>query len=92
MKNDKSKREFIALNIAVLTISDTRKSDNDVSGNQLVELLEKSGHSLSEKAIVKDDIYQIRSVVSKWISDLKVDVVLTTGGTGVTGRMVLLKQ
>ena len=86
MKNDKSKREFIVLNIAVLTISDTRKSDNDVSGNQLVELLEKSGHSLSEKAIVKDDIYQIRSVVSKWISDLKVDVVLTTGGTGVTGR------
>ena len=86
MKNDKSKREFIALNIAVLTISDTRKSDNDVSGNQLVELLEKSGHSLSEKVIVKDDIYQIRSVVSKWISDLKVDVVLTTGGTGVTGR------
>ena len=48
MKNDKSKREFIALNIAVLTISDTRKLDNDVSGNQLVELLEKSGHSLSE--------------------------------------------
>ena len=86
MKDDKSQREFVALNIAVLTISDTRNSDSDVSGMCLAELLEKSGHSLYEKAIVADDIYQIRSEISKWISNAKVDVILTTGGTGVTGR------
>ena len=86
MKNDKSKRKFIALNIAVLTVSDTRKSTNDISGNRLIELLEKDGHSLYEKTIVTDDVSQIRTVISKWISETKVDVILTTGGTGVTGR------
>ncbi len=79
-------RQFIPLRIAVLTISDTRSEETDTSGKTLVERLTKAGHRLAEKAIVRDDIYQIRSVVSRWIADPEVQVVLTTGGTGVTGR------
>jgi len=79
-------REFKPLGVAVLVISDTRTETDDVSGKALVERLEAAGHTLHEKQIVPDDIYQIRSVVSQWIASLGVDVVLTTGGTGVTGR------
>ncbi len=79
-------RQFIPLRIAVLTISDTRSEETDTSGKTLVERLTKAGHRLAEKAIVRDDIYQIRAVVSRWIADPEVQVVLTTGGTGVTGR------
>ena len=79
-------RTFIPLNIAVLTISDTRGEAEDKSGHLLVERLQTTGHSLAEKCIVKDDIYQIRSVVSRWIADENVNVVISTGGTGVTGR------
>lgn len=81
-----SERAFISLNIAVLTVSDSRTEEDDVSGKTLVQRLEKAGHQLHEKAIVKDDIYQIRSQVSQWIADGDADVVVTTGGTGVTGR------
>lgn len=77
---------FKSLNIAVLTISDTRSEDEDVSGKLLVESLSSAGHSNIEKAIVRDDKYDIRAVVSRWVADPQVDVVLTTGGTGVTGR------
>jgi len=77
---------FKALNIAVLTISDTRGEEDDISGKLLVELLSEAGHKAIEKAIVRDDKYDIRAVTSRWISDADVDVVLTTGGTGVTGR------
>ena len=77
---------FKALNIAVLTISDTRGEEDDISGKLLVELLSEAGHKAIEEAIVRDDKYDIRAVTSRWISDADVDVVLTTGGTGVTGR------
>lgn len=79
-------RQFISLNIAVLTVSDTRTEATDISGRLLVERLQNTGHSLAAKRIVPDDIYQIRAVVSAWIADPAVDVILTTGGTGVTGR------
>ncbi|HXH02857.1 MAG TPA: molybdenum cofactor biosynthesis protein B [Candidatus Competibacteraceae bacterium] len=79
-------RQFVPLNIAVLTVSDTRTEADDISGRVLVEQLTAAGHRLAEKCIVRDDIYQIRAVVSRWIADERVQVVLTTGGTGVTGR------
>ena len=80
------KREFIPLDIAVLTVSDSRDEASDKSGALLVSLLTDGGHRLAEKAIVPDDKYRIREVVSRWIADDDVRVVLTTGGTGVTGR------
>ncbi len=79
-------REFIALNIAVLTVSDSRDEASDKSGALLVSMLTEAGHRLAEKAIVPDDKYRIREVVSRWIADESTQVVLTTGGTGVTGR------
>jgi molybdenum cofactor biosynthesis protein B len=79
-------RLFKPLNIAVLTVSDTRNEATDKSGATLVELLRTAGHTLAEKAIVRDDIYAIRAVVSRWIADAAVEVVITTGGTGITGR------
>jgi molybdenum cofactor biosynthesis protein B len=81
-----SERSFIPLKIAVLTVSDSRSADTDTSGNLLAERLTAAGHVLFEKAIVPDDIHQVRAIVSRWIADPKVNAVLTTGGTGVTGR------
>lgn len=78
--------EFRPLSIAVLTVSDTRTDATDKSGALLVERVTASGHRLAEKRIVRDDVYAIRAVVSAWIADPGVDVVITTGGTGVTGR------
>ena len=86
MAKNESKRDFIALNIAILTISDTRTDESDISGVRLAELLERDGHILQEKVIVPDNIYRIRAEISKWISSPKVNAILTTGGTGVTGR------
>ncbi|HIF51263.1 MAG TPA: molybdenum cofactor biosynthesis protein B [Thiotrichaceae bacterium] len=86
MTENKNEREFIPLNIAVLTVSDSRNEETDKSGKRLVDLLEQQCHMLYEKKIVPDDIYQIRAEVSKWIANEEVQVVLTTGGTGVTGR------
>lgn len=74
------------LNIAVLTISDTRSLDNDKSGDFLTQALTQAGHSLADRAIVKDDIYQQRAVVSGWIADANIHAVLITGGTGFTHR------
>jgi len=79
-------KHFIPLNITVLVVSDTRTDADDVSGNMLVERLTEAGHQLIEKKIVPDNIYQIRAAVSNWIADDVVNVVITTGGTGVTGR------
>ena len=79
-------RDFIPLNIAVLTISDSRTEADDKSGALLVNLLQDDGHKLAEKCIVPDDKYRIREVLSRWIVDEGITVVLTTGGTGVTGR------
>jgi len=77
---------FVALDIAILTVSDSRGEDEDKSGKLLVERLTKAGHRCAEKRIVRDDVYAIRAVVSAWIADPGVQAVITTGGTGVTGR------
>ena len=74
------------LNIAVLTVSDTRTIDTDKSGAFLVSGLEQDGHNLADRRIVIDDIYQIRAAVSNWIADETVNVALITGGTGFYGR------
>ncbi len=79
-------RSFIPLDIAVLTISDTRTEADDKSGKILCDRLTKAGHIVHDKRVVTDDIYQVRATVSAWIADTKPDVILTTGGTGVTGR------
>jgi molybdopterin adenylyltransferase len=83
-----SPRSFIPLGIAVLTISDTRSLDDDKSGAVLVERLTSAGHRLEARGIVTDDVEAIRAQVKAWIADPKVDVVITTGGTGFTGRDV----
>ena len=77
---------FKPLNIAVLTVSDTRGEAEDKSGRRLVDALAAAGHACAEKAIVRDDVYAIRAAVSRWIADPEVDAVLSTGGTGITGR------
>ncbi|MBV9559561.1 MAG: molybdenum cofactor biosynthesis protein B [Bradyrhizobium sp.] len=81
-------KQFIALDIAVLTISDTRSLADDKSGAMLAERLSAAGHRLAAREIVTDDVEAIRGVVKKWIADPGVDVILTTGGTGFTGRDV----
>ena len=81
-----SEREFIPVNIAVMTVSDSRTEDNDTSGRVLVDRLTAAGHALVEKCIVPDDIYRIREVLSRWIASADVNAVITTGGTGMTGR------
>jgi molybdenum cofactor biosynthesis protein B len=79
-------RAFIPLAIAVMTASDTRDEETDKSGALLAERLQSAGHRLAERRIVPDDVYRIRAVVAGWVADPEVQVVLTTGGTGVTGR------
>jgi len=79
-------KPFIPLGIAVMTISDSRTEETDQSGKLLVEFLTEAGHSLAEKAIVPDNIYKIRAIVSRWIVEESVQAVITTGGTGLTGR------
>lgn len=81
-------KEFIPLKIAVLTMSDTRSLAEDRSGTVLVERLQAAGHKLADRAICKDDIGQIQEQASKWIADRDIDVIITTGGTGFTGRDV----
>jgi molybdenum cofactor biosynthesis protein B len=82
----KKERAFIPLNIAVLTVSDTRTEETDVSGKTLAQLLSGAGHRLAEKAIVPDNVYKIRAILARWIAQEDVQVVITTGGTGITGR------
>lgn len=77
---------FVPLPIAVLTVSDTRGPDDDKSGDLLAAAVRAAGHRLVDRAIVRDDIYQVRARVSGWIADPQVRVVITTGGTGITGR------
>jgi molybdenum cofactor biosynthesis protein B len=77
---------FVPLKIAVLTVSDTRNEETDTSGRFLAEALTAAGHQLAEKIILKDDKYDIRALVSRWIASPEVQVVLITGGTGFTGR------
>jgi molybdenum cofactor biosynthesis protein B len=86
MPGNPAQREFKPLNIAVLTVSDTRTEGTDKSGDTLVRLLTEAGHSLAEKRIVPDNLYRIRAAVSQWIADDHVNAVISTGGTGITGR------
>jgi molybdenum cofactor biosynthesis protein B len=81
-------RQFIPLKIAVLTVSDTRSREDDKSGDTLVERIAAAGHTLVDRAIVPDDVASIRGRVDTWITDPEIDVVITTGGTGFTGRDV----
>jgi len=78
--------DFVPITIAVLTISDTRTEENDTSGRALLDHLTKAGHKLGERALVRDDRYVLRSIVSRWIADPKIQAIITTGGTGLTGR------
>jgi len=84
---DESK-QFVPLKIAVLTVSDTRELADDKSGTTLAERLEAAGHTLAARAIVKDEVAAIRAQVKAWIDDKAIDVVISTGGTGFTGRDV----
>ncbi len=78
--------DFLPLRISILVVSDSRTAETDTSGKLLAERLTSAGHALAEKCFVPDDIYQIRAVLSRWIVDPAVVIVLTTGGTGLTGR------
>jgi len=80
--------DFQPLNIAIMTVSDSRTEADDKSGKLLVDRLTKAGHSLFEKKMVIDDIYQMRAVASTWIANPEVQAIITTGGTGLTGRDV----
>ncbi len=86
MSQDKNAKVSTPINIAILTVSDSRTEADDKSGNLLVKYLTQAGHKLADKQIVRDDIYQIRAVVSQWIADDKIQAVISTGGTGLTGR------
>ena len=77
---------FVPLNISVLTVSDTRTRETDTSGEALAQLLSSAGHTLTERELVPDDIYQIRAVISRWIAEPEIQVILITGGTGFAGR------
>ncbi len=79
---------FKPVRIAVLTVSDTRTPEDDKSGALLVELLTADGHTLADKAIVRDDVSQIQATIKAWIANPDIDCVITTGGTGLTGRDV----
>lgn len=81
-------RPFLPVNIAVLTVSDTRVLENDKSGKTLVDLIESSGHRVAARQIVRDDKDAIAAQLRAWIADPNIDVVISTGGTGVTGRDV----
>jgi len=81
-------RKFIPLNIAVLTISDTRALADDKSGATLADRLTAAGHRLAAREIATDDVEAIRAVIRRWIADAGIDVIITTGGTGFTGRDV----
>ena len=81
-------RPFIAVNIAVLTVSDTRTAANDTSGDALAARIEAAGHRVAARAIEKDDADAIEVLLRRWVADPTVDVVITTGGTGITGRDV----
>lgn len=78
--------EFKALNVAILTVSDTRDLETDKSGGYLVSAIEEAGHKLADRQIVKDDVYQLRAIVSRWIADGNINAIITTGGTGLTTR------
>lgn len=79
-------RKLVPVNIAIMTVSDSRTEETDTSGAALVERLTGAGHTLAEKMIVPDDVYKIREILSRWIADPAIFAVISTGGTGLTGR------
>ena len=81
-------RKFLPISIALLTVSDTRVFENDKSGNLLAKKIDDSGHVLFDRKIVKDEIFDIQKISSKWINNSDVEVIISTGGTGLTGRDV----
>lgn len=81
-------KEFVPLNIAVLTVSDSRTEETDTSGKALVDALGGAGHNLVAKTIITDDRYRVRAQVAQWVTDENISIVLITGGTGMTGRDV----
>ena len=86
-----SERAFIPIGIAVMTMSDTRNAADDKSGDTLAERIVASGHRLAGRMIVKDDVRQIRAATRKFLADKNVDVIISTGGTGLTGRDVTIE-
>lgn len=84
--SSKADAVFVPLNIAVLTVSDTRTFETDTSGQLLIDRLTEAGHFLAARVLLKDDLYKIRAQVANWIADDTVQVVVITGGTGFTGR------
>ncbi len=84
--NIMSKKNFIPLNIAVLTISDSRTAVDDISGKTLYNLIQDAGHTTLDQKIIADNIYKIRAIISQWLITPEIHVIITTGGTGVTGR------
>lgn len=85
---DKSQNPFISIQIAIMTVSDTRTEETDSSGRALCDAITTSGHGVATKVIVLDNIYRIREVISKWIADDSIQAIITSGGTGITGRDV----
>ena len=79
-------KQFIPVNIAILTISDTRTIEDDTSGKVLHDRILDENHTVAAQTIVPDDMYQIRSIISQWIADPNIQTIITTGGTGLTGR------
>ena len=86
-----TKREFIPVRIAVLTVSDTRKLENDKSGDTLVKRLEAAGHILADRAIIRDERDQVADKLREWVASDTVDAVISTGGTGLTGRDITVE-
>jgi len=88
MQNIDNKKSFLAVNISILTVSDTRSLKDDKSGDYLYKSIKESGHKCSGREIVKDDVGLILKILEKWIDDKNIDAIITTGGTGITGRDV----
>jgi molybdopterin adenylyltransferase len=84
-------KPFHPVRIAVLTVSDTRTRENDTSGDTLVERLTGAGHLLADRALLRDDVEQVRAQLQRWVASPDVDVIITTGGTGLTGRDVTVE-
>jgi molybdenum cofactor biosynthesis protein B len=82
---------FVPVRIAVMTVSDTRDASNDTSGDTLAKRIEGAGHILAARTLLKDDVEHIRTQLQKWIDDPQIDAVITTGGTGLTGRDVTVE-
>lgn len=83
---ESNNRDFIPVGIAILTVSDTRTEKDDKSGQMLISRLQDTGHILRDKRIVPDNIYDIRAIISSWCIDNTIQAIITTGGTGITGR------